>query len=190
MTDSVIIVSGLPRSGTSLLMQMLAATGLTPMTDEQRAPDESNPKGYYEMEKVKKLGEDASWLEQCRGRVVKIVSPLLKNVPAGLPGKVLFMRRRMEEILASQRAMMQRMGTSHQVNDAEMAAYFTKHLQDMEQWLAENDHLDVRYLTFHEVVADPAAAARRINEFLGGGLDEAAMAGAVDNKLYRERAKG
>src|SRR5437899_574640 len=111
-SNTVTIVSGLPRSGTSMMMKMLEAGGMEPLTDHVRTADEDNPKGYYEFERVKDLEKDQTWLEDAKGRYVKVISMLLKHLPAGYTYKVIFMRRTMEEILASQRKMLVRRGES------------------------------------------------------------------------------
>jgi hypothetical protein len=159
-----------------------------PLTDEKRAADESNPKGYYEEERVKKLRENNSWLRDCRGKVVKVVSPLLDAIPGDERYKVVFVRRRMPEILASQRAMMERMGSKDSgVDDSQMATFFQKHLADIQKWIDERDNVDAVYLDFHEVVADPMEAAAKVRDFLELDAPAEKMAGVVEPKLYRER---
>jgi hypothetical protein len=186
----VTVVSGLPRSGTSLMMRMLEAGGLPPLTDGLRAADEDNPRGYYEFERVKQLSKgDRAWMDEARGRAVKVISALLEHLPAGHEYRVLFMRRRMEEVLASQRRMLIRRGErADAASDAAMAALFDKHVQRITAWLgsrADIRSLDVDYAA---LLADPAAGAERVAAFLGGGLDTARMAAAVDPSLYRQRA--
>src|SRR6185369_5935200 len=109
-TEPVIIVSGLPRSGTSMMMSMLVAGGIKAMTDSIRTADEDNPKGYFELEKVKELEKDHLWLSDAAGKAIKIISALLKHLPREYPYKTIFMRREMKEILASQRQMLIRRG--------------------------------------------------------------------------------
>jgi hypothetical protein len=186
--ETVTIVSGLPRSGTSMMMKMLEAGGLEPLTDNIRTADEDNPKGYYEFERVKDLEKDTEWLEGAKGRVVKVISMLLRHLPAGHRYKVVFMRRKMEEILASQRKMLIRRGESpDRVSDEKMAQMFEKHLAKVEEWLAAQPNVDVLYVHYNDVLGDAAACAVRVNEFLGSSLDERKMAGVVDEALYRQR---
>ncbi len=184
-----VIVSGLPRSGTSMLMRMLEAGGLPPLTDGQRSADDDNPRGYYEFEAVKQLrqGENA-WLSQAQGKVVKVVSALLSYLPAGRSYRVIFLRRAMPEILASQREMLIRQGKDpDKVSDADLARYFEKHLQQVTQWLAEQPNMQVLYVDYNQALQDPRQPVAEINRFLGGGLDEARMRAVVEPALYRQR---
>jgi hypothetical protein len=184
----ITIVSGLPRSGTSLLMQMLTAGGLPALTDGRRAADADNPHGYFELEAVKQTRRDAAWLEKADGRVVKVVSHLLFDLPADRGYRVVFALRPIPEILASQKAMLQRHGmTGAEVEEEKLAAAYEEHLEEVRMWLGGQTNFRVLYLDFREIVQDPAAAAGRINTFLDNGLDAPAMAAAVDPKLYRQR---
>jgi len=189
--ESVTIVSGLPRSGTSMMMKMLEAGGMTPLVDNIRKADEDNPKGYFELEKVKELdkSEDKEWLAEAQGKVVKIISQLLKELPSNQTYKVIFMRRKMAEILASQKQMLVRRGQpTDQISDEELSRLFEQHLRQLEGWLAEQPNFDVVYVPYNEVLTEPDKHAAAMNEFLGGGLDAAAMAGVVDKSLHRQRA--
>ncbi|MFQ5652507.1 MAG: sulfotransferase domain-containing protein [bacterium] len=188
--DTITIVSGLPRSGTSMMMKMLEAGGIEPMTDNIRKADQDNPKGYFELEKVKQLdkSEDREWLNQAQGKVVKIISQLLKELPANHTYKVLFMRRKMEEILASQKQMLIRRGEpTDNIKDEELARLFEKHLLQVEEWLQKQPNFDVRYVPYNDVLNHPARYAEEINTFLGGDLDTGAMAAMVDKSLHRQR---
>src|SRR5262249_42395496 len=91
MKDEITVVSGLPRSGTSMMMNILTAGGIQALTDGERLPDESNPRGYFELEKVKYLGRDRSFLSDAVGKVVKVVSPLLKHLSSEYHYRVIFM---------------------------------------------------------------------------------------------------
>jgi hypothetical protein len=187
-SNLVTIVSGLPRSGTSLMMRMLQAGGMEVLTDEVRAADADNPRGYYEWERVKKLKEDPDCLKEAQGKVVKIISQLLLHVPRRYPCKVIFMRRSMTEILASQRQMLiRRDKPTDAVSDEDMAALFDKHLRQVERWIAQQPHLEVLYISYNELLQQPAGYIERINRFLGGHLAIERMAQAVDPDLYRQR---
>lgn len=186
----IYVVSGLPRSGTSMMMKMLAAGGLPPLVDEIREADVDNPKGYYEFERVKKLDKgDAAWLPQAVGKVVKVISALLKYLPEDYDYRIVFMRRDMDEILASQRKMLAHRGEdSQKTDDEEMAVLFGKHLAITDAWLKEQDNMQVLHVHYHDILTDPLTQAQRVNAFLGTNLDVTAMAKQVDANLYRNRA--
>ena len=187
--EPIIVVSGLPRSGTSMMMSMLVAGGIPAMTDSIRAADEDNPRGYFELEKVKGLAKDNRWLAEAGGRAVKIISALLKHLPADYRYKVIFMRREMSEVLASQQQMLIRRGEpTDTVSDERMAEMFRKHLADVESWLAKQPNIEVTYANYNRMLDAPAASIETINRFLGGQLDTAAMSAVVDKALHRQRA--
>jgi hypothetical protein len=189
--DPIVVVSGLPRSGTSMTMKMLEAGGMKPVTDDVRSADEDNPRGYFEDERVKDLGhmEDRSWLRAARGKVIKVVSSLLQFLPDDNFYKVIFMRRNLREVLASQAKMLDRRGEAAQTSDDELIKIFESHLEKVEFQLRFRPWFDALYVDYRSVLEDPAGAARRINEFLGGKFDERRMAEAVDPNLYRNRAE-
>lgn len=189
MNNEVItIVSGLPRSGTSMMMKMLEAGGMPVLTDHIRAADADNPNGYYEFERVKQIARDQSWLPQARGKAVKIISELLKHLPADYEYEVIFMQRRIEETLASQRQMLIRRGeTANRVGDERLAALFRRHLVWLDSRLKKQANTELVYVDYGAVIANPAAQAKRINHFLHNRLDIEAMAGVVDPALYRQR---
>jgi hypothetical protein len=189
MGENVIyIVSGLPRSGTSMLMQMLEAGGLEIMTDKKRASDEDNPKGYYEDARVNSLDRDNSWVGEAKGVVLKVVSPLLKHLPGTQKYKIVFVQREIAEVLASQRKMMQRRGEKDDVDDALMTRVFQKSLDDADEWMRESANVDFLYVKHRDIISRPAEEASKVNLFLGSILDEVAMGSVVDAKLYRQRA--
>lgn len=187
----IILVSGLPRSGTSMAMKMLSAGGFETIVDNIRTPDEDNPKGYFEDERVKDLAEmdDMSWLKDARGKVIKVVSSLLQYLPQDNSYKVVFMRRNLKEVLASQEKMLDRRGEENTAEDEDMVRMYESHLDKVKFQLRFRDWFDVLYLDFSEVVADPEKAARQISDFLGGNLDVEKMATQVDPNLYRNRAE-
>jgi hypothetical protein len=185
--DFITVVSGLPRSGTSMMMKMLEAGGVPVLTDKIRRPDEDNPKGYYEYERVKKLKTDQDWLPDAVGKVVKIVSFLLLLAPPGFKYKVVFMRRALPEVLASQQKMLERRGEVVKDDDDEMAVLYTKHLRQVYGWLEAQPHMDVLYVDHRKAIENPRAAAEQVNTFLGGELEVERMVEVVDKSLHRQR---
>ncbi|MBZ0090281.1 MAG: sulfotransferase [Thermoanaerobaculia bacterium] len=187
----VVLVSGLPRSGTSMAMKMLAAGGLEVVADGIRTADEDNPRGYFEDERVKALGEgrDKGWLRAARGRAVKVISYLLKDLPADNNYKVIFLRRDLREVLASQGKMLERRNEANESSDQQMLEIFESHLWRVDYLFKRAAHFERLDLRYAEVVAEPRRAAERINAFLGGSLDVEKMVEAVDPKLYRNRAE-
>lgn len=168
------------------MMKMLEAGGVAIYHDGKRLADFDNPKGYYEDERVKDLDRDASWLGEASGKAIKIISSLLPNMPTELEYKVIFMRRKMVEILASQRKMLERSGTHHGVTDEVMAAKFAIHLRKICKFL-EQEGKEVLFVDYADVITDPATQVSRINGFLGGNLDQENMRQVVDSTLYRQR---
>lgn len=185
----IVVVSGLPRSGTSMTMKMLAAGGLEVMSDGIRTADEDNPKGYFEEERVKDLHEmeDKSWLRSGRGKGIKIISFLLKHLPQDNNYKILFMRRHFDEVLASQAKMLDRRGEASESDDDQMRQLYENHLWQVGYLLKRAPHLEALDLPYTEVLANPRAQAERIRDFLGLELDIENMAGVVDKSLYRNR---
>ena len=186
----VVLVSGLPRSGTSMLMQMLEKGGVPIVTDKIRTPNEDNPKGYHEFERIKELDKtgDKSWLKNYRGQVIKTISFLLQDLPLNLNYQVLFMRRNLDEVLRSQNKMLERNGTGGTlVPDEKMRQNYELHLKKVCYRLDRSPHFKVLYLDYPAVVENPRREAERINAFLGGALNVEAMAGAVEGDLYRNR---
>jgi hypothetical protein len=186
--NAIIVVSGLPRSGTSMMMKMLNAGGIEPVTDNIRSADEDNPKGYYELEKVKQLDKDNSWVATCRGKALKVISMLIKPLPSTERYKIIFMRRKMEEILASQKQMLIRRGQpTDTILDAKMAEMFEKHLKDIELFIEKQANMDCLYISYNEVLERPAENVEKVNRFLGGALHAEAMLEVVDRALHRQR---
>jgi hypothetical protein len=184
----VTVVSGLPRSGTSVMMQMLHAGGLPAVTDQIRTPDDDNPRGYFEFERVKQVKADKTWLPGAVGKVVKMVHMLLYDLPPEYQYRVIFMRRNLEEVVASQRVMLQRQGKlGAAIPDAQLIRIFDDQVAKVLKWLDAQPNFRTLQVVYPELIADPRGNAQRIDEFLGGGLDVDAMAGAVDPKLYRNR---
>jgi hypothetical protein len=186
----IVVVSGLPRSGTSMVMKMLQAGGLPVLTDGLRTADEDNPKGYYEVERVKDLGRgaDKGWLSDARGKGLKVISYLLKSLPSHYNYRVVFIRRDLEEVLASQRKMLARRGEAEETAPERMRALFEDDLWRATYQLRRRPEFEALELQYSAVLARPLEEARRVAAFLGGGLDPEAMAAVVDPQLYRNRA--
>lgn len=185
---TITIVSGLPRSGTSMTMKMLDAGGIPPLTDHIRTADQDNPKGYYEYERAKKLREgDTEWIHEAEGKAVKVIGALLIHMPPTYQYRVLFMRREMDEILASQARMLENRGEENSVDNETMAALFAKHIKQIEDWMNSQSNLKYIDVDYNSMFADPIPQIREINRFLGGYLDEAAMLQVIDPQLYRQR---
>ena len=190
MHNIITIVSGLPRSGTSMMMRMLQAGGMEILTDNIRKADTDNPRGYFEFEKVKKIKVDDSWLEDAKGKAVKMVSRLLYDLPAGMDYNIIFLERSMQEVLASQRIMLKRQGqTDGGVEDEKMGQLFEKHLSEVKKWLQDQQNMDSLYISYNDVLANSRRHAARINRFLDNQLNIANMVTVVDQSLYRNRTK-
>ncbi len=192
MTDSdrdfVTIVAGLPRSGTSMAMRIIDQGGIPALIDEIRKADEDNPRGYYEFEPVKKTKKDASWLETAPGKVVKMVYRLLYDLPDNYQYRIVFMKRRLEEVIASQNVMLDRKGKAGgSLSDEQLLATFRKEIEKIEQWLAEQPNFKTLYVMYNEVLEEAGPKVAAINEFLGGNLDTEKMLAVVDKSLYRQR---
>src|SRR4051812_17448812 len=187
-SDYVTIVSGLPRSGTSLMMQMLQAGGMQLLTDGQRAPDEHNPRGYFEHEAVKHSRTALSWLNQANGKAVKVVHLLLPHLPLDRSYRVIFMLRDLQEVILSQRVMLNKQGrAAATLPDSTLAGIFQKQLDEVRHWLSTRPNCRALYLHHAEVITYPETAADQINLFLSGNLLVSRMIAAVDPALYRQR---
>jgi len=186
----IVIVSGLPRSGTSMMMKMLEAGGLAVMTDAMRKADIDNPKGYYEYERVKNLEKetDKSYVREARGKVLKVISFLLKDLPDDNFYRVVFMRRHLDEVIASQNKMLDRRGEDAIEDRETMAEAYRNHLAAVKILVRKRPNLEMLEFRYDEAVKNPKEAARLVNAFLGGSLDERAMAAVIDGELYRNRA--
>ena len=183
----VIIVSGLPRSGTSMMMQILEKGGLEIVTDNIRKADKDNPKGYYEFEKVKEIENDTSWLSRCRGKVVKMVSMLLFELPDNRKYKIVFMERNMDEILASQKKMLERLKKEDGEDDETIRDGYTKHLRKIKDWLKEKKNFEVLYVSYNDIIKEPHSYITDLNKFFDNKLDPDEMLKVVDRSLYRQR---
>lgn len=187
----IVIVSGLPRSGTSMMMRMIDAGGVPALTDNVRKADVDNPRGYFEFEPVKRTKQDPAWLQQAGGRVVKMVYRLLYDLPPGYEYRIVFMKRHLSEVVASQDAMLSRRGRpGGDLAQDKLIQLFEQQLAEFDVWVRPQAHFRVLYVSYNDVLQDPGATVRAVNEFLGGRLDTAAMARVVEPELYRQRAGG
>ncbi|MEI6212004.1 MAG: sulfotransferase domain-containing protein [bacterium] len=206
----ITIVSGLPRSGTSMMMRILEAGGLPLLTDQVRVADVDNPNGYCEFEPVKTTADDSSWLAQAEGRVVKMVYKLLYDLPANRTYHVVFLQRALKEVVASQNRMLahrranegvQTMGQSDSLtvglsdrptvqpalDEHTLVEAFAAEVAACKAWLRCQPNFQVLYVNYNQLLDAPQAHVAKINAFLGGQWNEAAMCQVVDPKLYRER---
>jgi Sulfotransferase family len=187
----VTIVSGLPRSGTSLMMQMLVAGGMTPLSDGERTADTDNPRGYLEWERIKQLPSDPECISEAEGKVVKVISRLLLSLPGGHEYRIIFMHRPMHEVLASQDQMLRRRGNYKEgVDPAAVASAFEKHLKDVWHWIDQQPDTKSLRVAYHDLLSKPLEVTGLISEFLGIDLDLNAMTRQVDSSLYRNRGSG
>jgi hypothetical protein len=187
--QEIVVVSGLPRSGTSMMMKMLAEGGLQIVTDALRSADDDNPNGYFEFEPVKGLAEGRSqWLAEARGKVVKIISALLEYLPAAYHYKVIFMEREINEVLSSQRKMLSNRREDSEIGDAQMEQQFREHLKAVKYWLARQPNLEVLYVDYNRMLASPGDYCRSVADFLGLPLDLERMGAVPNERLYRNRA--
>jgi hypothetical protein len=172
-----------------MMMNMLESGGLPVLIDGLRAADPDNPEGYYEYERVKALDKgDKVWVGAAQGHAVKVIAALLEHLPEGYSYRVIFMHRRIEEVLRSQRKMLERRGQpTDTVGDAEMADLFARHVATVQAWVRSQPNFTMLDVDYNQMLVDPLPAIAAVNQFLGGTLDEARMAGVVNPDLYRNR---
>ena len=186
----ITIVSGLPRSGTSLMMQMLDAGGLPVLSDGERKADTDNPKGYLEWERIKQLPKDPALIAEAEGKVVKVISQLILSLPASHEYRIVFMQRPLPEVLKSQDEMLRRRGNTDSITDTSaIEEAFQRHLIEVNKWLAGRAKTQVLRVHYHRVLREPKAVAEEVAAFLQVPLDIEAMVRQVDGSLYRNRMK-
>lgn len=186
--DFVTVVSGLPRSGTSMMMRMLEAGGMPVLTDSLRAPDEDNPLGYYEYDAVKRLRTDTSWVADAVGRAVKIIYLLMYGLPRDQRYRVIFMRRDLREVLASQHVMLLRQRPQAAAeNPSAMERLFREHIKRFGEWVITQDNFQVYYADYNSLLRDAVPICDEISDFLDGRVDPKRMASVIDETLYRQR---
>ena len=188
--EPVYVVSGLPRSGTSMLMNMLAAGGVDILTDEERVADEDNPRGYFEHERIKGLEQEAdkSWLRSARGKAIKVISYLLRELPEDNLYYVIFARRDLREIVASQNIMLERRGEDNPLSDDETIEQYRKHLVDIRVLARMRPNIRLMELHYAQTLSNPGQTAEKIGRFVGRSLDIDSMARVVEPDLHRNRA--
>jgi Sulfotransferase family len=186
---AIIVVSGLPRSGTSMMMKMLEEGGIPILTDAVRGADNDNPNGYYEFELVKKLSDGQNqWLADANHKAVKIISALLEHLPASYRYKIIFMEREPREILASQQKMLTNRNEKSEISDAEMQEQFQKHLAAIKYWLARQPNMDVMYVDYNKMISKPENYCQAIADFIAIPVDVSKMLAVPNERLYRNRA--
>lgn len=185
----IVVVSGLPRSGTSMMMQVLGAGGLPLFTDGQREADENNERGFFEHEAVKNLKKNKTWLPDAVGKGAKVVAQLLPELPLNYSYKVIFMERDLTSVVASQQKMLARLNAGVKEDNFNMGlhARYEATLKEALNWVESNANVTAISVNFDEAIANPEEASRRVAEFLGGGLDTAKMAQAIAPSLRREK---
>ena len=189
-TEGMVVVSGLPRSGTSMLMRVLRGGGVPLMVDDIRAADENNKLGYFEFEPVKSLGSgvarDLSWIAEARGKGVKVVAPLLRHLPAGIPARIIVLHRPLAQVLASQEAMKERLGTAgRSTSTAMLARRYATEMERIDGLVAARPAWRVLHVSYERMLADPAGECRRIGVFLGDRFDADRAAAGVDRSQRR-----
>lgn len=172
-----------------MMMRMLAEGGLPILTDELRRADDDNPKGYFELEVVRQLKEgNFDWLNQANGKAVKVISALLEYLPQEYQYKIIFMERDSRETLASQKKMLDHRGQISKLTDEEMEQQFHNHLAAVKPWLVRQPNMEVLYVNYNALMAEPGSFCEKVSEFLGLPLNQSQMLAVPDSHLYRNRA--
>ncbi len=186
--DVITVVSGLPRSGTSMMMRMLESGGLPVLTDGFRAADADNPRGYFEYEAVKRLDKDSSWLPEAYGKAIKVIYILLYTLPPQYRYKVIFMQRDLVEVIASQKTMLERREENKVLEDDQLKTLFEQQLQKLYDWMNAQKNMTCLFLNHRDALTHPEEAADKVNSFLGLDLNVDAMVKTVDPTLHRNRS--
>ena len=176
-----------------MMMKMLDAGGLSIMTDGERTADVDNPKGYFEFERIKNLEKepDKSYVRGARGKALKVISFLIKDLPDDNDYRIIFMRRNLDEVLTSQGKMIDRLGTTDaEADDEAMKEAYRNDIVRTRLLCRKRRNMELIEIHYTETVADPAAGATKVNAFLGGHLDEEAVQAAIDQSLYRNKVSG
>lgn len=171
-----------------MMMRMLACGGMEILTDRQRGPDRDNPEGYYEYEPVKRTAADPSWVADAKGRAVKVIYRFVQDLPDTFEYRIILMQRRIEEVLASQKKMLKRRGeTGAGFSDEKIALAFINKMETLGKWIDRQPNMNRLDAPYNSILADPLPFCHRLNKFLGNRINVAAMAGAIDPALYRNR---
>ncbi len=190
VSEDITVVTGLPRTGTSMMMKMLEAGGIPPLTDKVREANVDNPKGYYEYERVKKLPDDTDWIPLAKGKAVKVLAELVKHLPETYRYKVIFMERNLDEMLVSQRKMLIRRGKDpDEISDTDLKDMFITYRDMIRDHVETHPTMEVLYVGYNELLLDPEAGVQRIDSFFDGLLDTESMVAVIDPELYRNRAE-
>ncbi len=185
--EEILIVSGLPRSGTSLLMKILDSLKIEILSDGIRKSDINNPKGYYEFEKVKKIHKDSSWINSAKGKAIKIVSPLLRFLPSNVNYKIIFVKRNLNEILMSQKKMLENLETEDKISEELMLKSFKDHLKKTEDWINSQKNISAVYINYNELLNNPSEECIKLKKFLNRDINSKHITKVIDKKLYRNR---
>ena len=184
----IIVVSGLPRTGTSMMMKMLEAGGIEVITDSVRKADRDNPKGYYELERVKTIKHDAGWLDGAEGKAFKMVTKLLPYLPAKHQYQIILMERSLPEVLASQKKMLARLNKPMpKADDATMVRYYRNHIEKIKTWLSSKRNIDYISIVYNKIIDNPKGSIDELCEFLQANAHCGKMLDVIDEKLYRNK---
>jgi hypothetical protein len=184
----IVVVSGLPRSGTSMMMRILAEGGLPVVTDELRRADSDNPNGYFEFETVRQMAEgNVTWLENAQGKAVKVISALLEYLPPKYSYRIIYLERDLQEVLASQHKMLEHRNEKPTANDAEIELQIQQHMSVMKPWLVRQPNMEVLFVNYNALMKNPERYCEQISEFIALPLDQNRMRAVPDPHLYRNR---
>lgn len=184
----IIVVSGLPRSGTSMMMRMLSEGGVPIISDEIRRPDPDNPNGYFELETVRQMPVgNVEWLENAGGKAVKIISALLEYLPSDYSYKIIFLEREIQEILASQHKMLSHRNQNPIIEENEIERQIKQHLSAMRPWLVRQPNMEVLYINYNQLLTKPEPFCEQVANFLDLPLNQTRMLAVPDQQLYRNR---
>lgn len=170
------------------MMQILGAAGVPLLCDTARPPDASNPRGYFELEAVKRTRRDASWLERAPGHAVKVIHALLADLPRDRSYRVIWMERPIAEVVESQNAMLARLGrASDDLPAAELERVFAAQSARARALLEEADCFRWTRVSYPTLVRDPLPSLDALRRFLDLGAPLEALATQVVPDLHRTR---
>ena len=189
MSDHVTIVSGFPRSGTSMMMQILQAGGMPVLCDDISRANEHNPRGYLEYSKTRTIVKDSSWIKDAKGMAIKVMAVHLRFIPPEHNYRVIFMRRNVDEIIFSREIMSRKSGRSIAIGVPEFnPEWYNRILNRCSEWMLSQNNIVTYYCDYNDMISNTKEGIDRLNDFLIPNLDTNAMISAVDPKLYRQRA--